>query len=133
MNNFDSILKIKFVFLKAINCIWKRSGKFEDKINTSLFVQKPFSRTNYIECNFEPDLDIKNQFGHENIADPIINRGVTSLIFVDILFIDPCIIKNTANVEFINKNLNNVHLFKINSLPAVREHLTLNFFVDEAF
>ena len=34
-----------------------------NKIDTSLFVQKPYLRTNYIEANIEEDIDLKNQFG----------------------------------------------------------------------
>ena len=32
------------------------------KIDTSLFVRKPYLRTNYIESNIEEDIDLKNQF-----------------------------------------------------------------------
>ena len=32
-----------------------------NKIDTSLFVQKLYLRTNYIESNIEEDIDIKNQ------------------------------------------------------------------------
>ena len=31
-----------------------------NKIDTSLFVQKPYLRTNYIEANIEEDIDLKN-------------------------------------------------------------------------
>ena len=31
------------------------------KIDTSLFVQKPFLRTNDLESNLEEDTDVKNQ------------------------------------------------------------------------
>ena len=39
-------------------------------------------------------------------------------------FDDPSIIRNTADVGFNDKNLDNVRFVKISSLPAVREHLT---------
>ena len=32
----------------------------DDKIDTVLFVQKPYLRTNYIESNLEGDIDLKN-------------------------------------------------------------------------
>ena len=32
-----------------------------NKSDTSLFVQKPYLRTNYIESNIEEDIDLKNQ------------------------------------------------------------------------
>ena len=33
-----------------------------NKFDTSLFVQKPYLRTNYIESNIEEDIDLKNQY-----------------------------------------------------------------------
>ena len=37
-----------------------------------------------------------------------------------------------ADVDFIIKNLDNVRVFKINSLPAIQKHLTAKYHVDEA-
>ena len=39
-------------------------------------------------------------------------------------------IKNTAHDEFNDKNLDNVRFVKENSMPAVRKHLTPEFYVD---
>ena len=36
---------------------------------------------------------------------------------------DPSIIKNTAHVDFNDKTLDNLRFVKVNSMPAVREHL----------
>ena len=33
-----------------------------NRVDTSLFVQKPYLRTNYIEANIEEDIDLKNQY-----------------------------------------------------------------------
>ena len=44
---------------------------------------------------------------------------------------DPSIKRNTAHVDFNDKNLDNVRFVKVNKLPAVREHLTPNFYVDQ--
>ena len=35
------------------------SNNSDNKIDTSLFVQKPYLRTNYIEANIEEDIDFK--------------------------------------------------------------------------
>ena len=51
---------------------------------------------------------------------------------VDNLFNDPSIIKNAAHVDFNDKNLDNVRFVKVNSMLAVREHLTLKCYVDYA-
>ena len=39
-----------------INVFGNRSNNSEQKIDTSLFVQKPFLRTNYIEANLKKTL-----------------------------------------------------------------------------
>ena len=38
----------------------------KNKIDTSLFVQKPYLRTNYIEASIEEDIDLKNQYRVKN-------------------------------------------------------------------
>ena len=40
------------------------------KIDPSLFVQKPYLRTNYIEANIEEDVDLKNHYKIKNLPDP---------------------------------------------------------------
>ena len=47
-----------------INVVGKSSSSnnIDNKIDTSLFVQKPYLRTKYIESNIEDDIDLKNQF-----------------------------------------------------------------------
>ena len=52
--------------------------------------------------------------------------------YVDNLFDDPSIIKNSAHVDFNDKNLDNVRFVKINSLPAVGENLAAKYCVNQA-
>ena len=40
-----------------MNAFGNSSINSENEIDTSLFFQKPFSRTNYIESNIEEDFD----------------------------------------------------------------------------
>ena len=44
--------------------------------------------------------------------------------YVDYKFDDPSIMKDTTHVDFNDKDLDNVRFVKVNSMPAVREHLT---------
>ena len=53
-------------------------------------------------------------------------------IMLMIKFTDPSKRKNTAHVHFSDKTLNNVRYVKVNSMPAVGEHLTANFYVHQA-
>ena len=41
-------------------------------------------------------------------------------------------IKNTAPFDFNDKDLDNVRVVKMNSMPAVEEHLTADYYVDNA-
>ena len=50
-------------------------------------------------------------------------REVCSKNYVDKKFTDPSIIKNPDRVDFIDKNLDNVHTIKVNSFPTVEEKL----------
>ena len=53
--------------------------------------------------------------------------------YVDNKFNDSSIIKNIAHVDFNNKNPDNVEFVKINSMPAVGEHLAANYYVVRVF
>ena len=75
---------------------------------------------------------MKTQNRIKNLKDPISFRKTASENYVDNLFKDPSTRKNTAHVNFNDKNLDNVRLVEVNSLPAVREHLTPKFYNDEA-
>ena len=45
-----------------INVFGNSSNNNDNKNDTSLFVQKPYLKTNYIESNIEEDIDLKNQY-----------------------------------------------------------------------
>ena len=51
--------------------------------------------------------------------------------FVNKKLNDPSITNNTAHVDFNDKNLDNVRFVKVNSKPAVREHLTPKYYVGQ--
>ena len=61
-----------------INIFGNSSNDSDSKIDSSLFVQKPYLRHNYIETNIEEDIDLKNQFRIKNLPDPISIREATS-------------------------------------------------------
>ena len=89
-------------------------------------------RTNYIESNIEEDIEKKNQFKVNNLHCPVEITDAVCKAYVDRGLKDPSIIRNTARVDFNNKNFDIVRSVKVNSLPAVPEYLTPNFYVYEA-
>ena len=103
-----------------------------NKTDTTLFAQKPYLRSNYIASNIEEDIFFKNRFRFKIL--PCLQKKIDAVckFYVDSGVKYPSIIRNTAHVDLNDKNLDNVRFFKANSLPAVREHLTPKFYVDES-
>ena len=56
------------------------SKNSEHKTDTSIFVQKPYLRTNFIESNIEEDIDLRNHIRIKNLPDRISIREGASKI-----------------------------------------------------
>ena len=85
----------------------------------------------------DPDKKLKldehdSIFLNSSLTLPKTIREVPTKNYVDKKLNDPSIIENTAHVDFNDKNLDNVRFVKVNSMPAVREHLTPRHYVDQA-
>ena len=115
-----------------INVFGNNSNFSDKKIDTSLFVQKPYLRTNYIESNIEEDIDLKNQFRIKILPDPISIREPASKNYVDNLFNHPSIIKNNAHINLNDRNVTNIRFLQVNQLPQIDSHLTAKLYVDNA-
>ena len=112
------------------NVFGNTSNNSEQKTDTSLFVQKPYLKTNYIEANIEEDIDLKNQFRIKNLPDPISIREAASKNYVDNLFNDPSIVKNNAHIDLNDRNITNCRFLYVNQLPRIDSHLTAKLYVD---
>ena len=75
---------------------------------------------------------MKNQYRIRNLPCPVENKDAVYKSYVDSGLNDPSVIQNTAHVDFNDKNLDNVRFVEKKSSPAVREHITPKFYVDEA-
>ena len=115
-----------------INVFGNSSNNTNNKIDTSLFVQKPYLRTNYIESNIEEDIDLKNQYRIKNLPDPISIREATSKNYVDNLFNNPSIVKNDAHIDLNDRIITNARFIQVNQLPQIDSHLTAKLYVDNA-
>ena len=114
------------------NVFGNSSSSYENgnKIDTSLIVQKPYLRTNYIEANIEEDINMKNQFRIKNLPDPISIRDACSKNYVDNLFNDPSIVKNNAQIDLNDGNITNARFIQVNQWPQIDSHLTPELYVD---
>ena len=100
------------------------------KIDTSLFVQKPYLRTNYIEANIEEDIDLKGQYRIKNLPDPISILEPAPKHYVDNLFNDPSLVKNTEHIDLNDRNITNARFIQLNQWPQIDSHLTAKLYVD---
>ena len=118
-----------------VNIFGYSSSSYDNgyKIDTSVFVQKLYLRTICKDSNIDEDVDLKIQFRNKSLLDPINIKEAASRKYVDNKFNDPSIIKNTAHVEFADKNQHNVRSIEVNSFPTLEEHLTPKIYVDQAF
>ena len=115
-----------------INVFGNSSNNSDQKIDTSLFLQKPYLRSNYIEANIEEDIDLKMQYRIKTLPDLISIREAASKIYVDNLFNDPSIIKNNAHIDLNDRNITNARFIQVNQLPQLDSHLTAKLYVDNA-
>ena len=115
-----------------INVFGNSSNSIDNKIDTSLFVQKPYFRTNYLERNIQEDIDLKNQNRIKNLPDRISLHDACSKNYVDNLFNDPSIIKNNAHIDLNDRNKTNARFIQVNQLPQIDSHITAKLYVDNA-
>ena len=115
-----------------INVFGNSSNNSGNKIDISLFVQKPYLRTNYIESNIEEDIDLKNQFRIKNLPDPISLGEAASKNYVDNLINDSSLLKNTEHIDLNDRNITNARFIQVNQLPQIDSHLTAKLYVDNA-
>ena len=73
-----------------------------------------YLRTNYIESIIEEDINLKNQSRNKNVPDPISIREAASKNYVDNLFNDPSIIKNSEHIHLNDRNITNARFIQVN-------------------
>ena len=115
-----------------MNVFGNSSNSSDNKIDTSLFVREIYLRSNCLESNIEEDIDLRNQYRIRNLPDPISIREATSKNYVDNLFNDPSIIKNSAHIDLNDRNINNARFIQVNQLPQIASHLTAKLYVDNS-
>ena len=75
---------------------------------------------------------MKNQYRIKNLPDPISIREPVSKHYVDNLFNDPSIIKNTEHTDLNDRNSTNARFTQVNQWPQIDSHLTPKSYVDNA-
>ena len=103
----------------------------DNKIDSSLFVQKPYLRTNYIESNIEEDIDLKNQFRIKNLPDPISIREAASKNYVDNSIHEVSLVRNNKDNDFGNYNLTNINSITLNKQAENDNEVITKTYVDQ--
>ena len=114
-----------------INVFGNSSNNSEQKIDTSLFVQKPYLRTNYIEANIEEDLDIKNQYGIKNLPNPTNLQDACSKNYVDNAINEISLVRNNRDNDFGNYNLANINSITLNTQAVNDNQVITKAYVDQ--
>ena len=97
------------------NVFGNSSNNSENKSDTSLLVQKLYSRTKYFESNIEEDKHLRNQFEIKKLPCPQGNSHVVCMSYDDKIFKD--------DLDFYDVKLDNIKFVTANYAPAVDSHL----------
>ena len=84
-----------------INVFGNSSNFSENKIDTSLFVQKTYLISNYIESDIDHDINLKNQYRIKNLLDPINDKDGVNKIYIYTKISD-IIRRNIQNDNFVS-------------------------------
>ena len=96
-----------------INVFGNSSSNSENRIDTSLFVQKPYLRSNYVDGKIEGDVNMKNQYIIKNLPCPQENTDTVCKFYVDNLSNDSSILKETEFIDLNDRNFTNARFFRL--------------------
>ena len=114
-----------------INVFGNSSNNNDNKIDTFLFVQKPYLRTNYKEINIEQDIDLKNQFRIKNLPDPMSIREAASKNYYDNATDEISLVSNNQDNDFSNYNLTNINSITLNKQAENDNEVITKAYVDQ--
>ena len=113
-----------------INVFGNSSHDNNNKNDTSLFVQKPYSRTNYIEANIEEDIDLKNKYRIKNLHDPISIREACSKNYNDNSVDESSLLRLDSNETLDLNNQDSILLNSTKILPVTIIEIPTKAYID---
>ena len=114
-----------------INVFGNSSHDNNNKIDISLFVQKPYLRSNYLEANIEEDIDLKNQYRIKNLPDPLSITEAASKNYVDNSINGISLVRNNKNNNFGKYNLTNINSITLNIQAENDNEVITKAYVDQ--
>ena len=97
-----------------INVFGNSSNNSDNKIDTSLFVQKSYLKHNYIEADIDHDINLKNQYTIINSLQPMNDNDIVNKIYIDSKIAD-IIKRNSQNdfyISFVDNDISEYKLVK---------------------
>ena len=114
-----------------INVFGNSSSNSDSKIDTRLFVQKPYLRTNYIESNKEEDIDLKNQYSIKNLPNPTNLQDACNKNYIDNAIDEVSLVRNNKDNDFGNYNLTNINSITLNTQAIDDNQVITKAYVDQ--
>ena len=113
------------------NVFGNSNNNNDDKIDTSLFVKKPYLRTNYIESKIEEDIDLKNQYRIKNLPDPISITEAFNKNYIDNDIDKVSLVRNNKDNDFGNYDLTNINSITLNKQAENDNEVITKAYVDQ--
>ena len=114
-----------------INVFGNSSHDNNNKIDTSLFVQKPYLRTNYIEAKIEEDINLKNEYRIINLPDPTNLQDACNKNYIDNAIDEVSLVRNNKDNDFGNYNLTNINSITLNTQAIDDNQVITKAYVDQ--
>ena len=114
-----------------INVFGNSSSNSDSKIDTSLFVQKPYLRTNYIEANIEEDINLKGQYRFKKLPDPTNLQDACNKNYVENSINEVSLVRNNRDNDFGNYNLTNINSITLNTQAVNDNQVITKAYVDQ--
>ena len=126
-----------------INVFGNSSNNSEQKIDTSLFVQKIYLRTNYKESKIEEDIVLNTapiDLNDRNITNarfiqvnqlPQIDSDLTAKLYVDNAIDETSVVRNNQDNDFSNYNLTNINSITLNKQAENDNEVITKAYVDQ--
>ena len=83
INYEDAVMKIFLSYIMPMNVFGSTSSTNQANLDTTLFVQKPYLRTNYLKSDLEEDIDMKQKFKIKNLVDPTNGFDAANKTYID--------------------------------------------------
>ena len=106
-----------------INVFGNSSNNSDQKIDTSLYVRKPYFKLNYLESDIEEDFGLKHQYKIKNLIDPINLYDACNKHYIGNIF------KN--DIDFNDNKLTNINSITLNNQPINDNEVVTKSYVDQ--